>query len=183
MFDGHSVTKALSHIIVQPLGSLATSSLSQFFMNRTNHAPCRLDRAIMLGSAALSIAFVFGSNAPMVHAGCGAYVVIGNPLHQTQIQTALELPSVMPMEHTAPRPCHGPGCQQGEHFPPSAVPMVITFSPEFVAIPPRIVTVHTGGASSLDARIWHRVLGVFDRVERPPRVASQTSFGLWHASA
>ncbi len=138
----------------------------------------------MLGSAVLFAAVVIGYTAPIVHAGCGDYVVIGNPLQQTRQVAAAEVASYMPAGHSAPQPCHGPGCQQRDAFPPAPVPTVITSSPEFAAIPPAgNAGVILTGESRLDVRATRRVDGVLDRVERPPRCAAPFAFGSWRASA
>ncbi|MDP6469113.1 MAG: hypothetical protein QF918_15300 [Pirellulaceae bacterium] len=145
-------------------------------------------RAMMLGSVALLVTALLGSITSIAHAGCGDYVVIGNPLRepprQAQQHAVPELDSAMPIERPSRLPCQGPGCRQGDASPPLPVPIVITSSPELVAIAPTAgAAVSASGESCVDLRASRRVEGVFDRVERPPRFAAQTFLGSWCPSA
>ena len=156
--------------------------------NSDNHRRPSCHRAMMLGGVALLVAVVIGNSTSTAQASCGDYVVIVNPLHQpvreTQQHAAPDLDSVRPMEHSIPLPCQGPGCQQGDAFPPLPVPTVITFFPELAAIaPPANATASANGESRVDVRVSRRIEGVFDRVERPPRFAAQTFLGSWCPSA
>ena len=156
--------------------------------NSDNHRRPLRRRAMMLGGVALLVAVAIGSSASTAQASCGDYVVIVNPRHQplreTQQHAVPDLDLARPMEHSIPLPCQGPGCRQGDAFPPLPVPTVITLSPELAAIAsPANTTASAGGGSRVDLRASRRVEGVFDRVERPPRFAAQTFLGTWCLSA
>jgi len=154
-------------------------------MNQTSDQRRRVHyRALLLGSVALLVGMIFSVSTPTAHARCGDYVVIGNPLQPTHSQTHLDHSMAVPVSPKSPQPCHGPGCQQSNAFPPVPVSTVITFSPEFVAIPPEgVATFHSHGESRLDDRRWQRADGVIDRVERPPRQAAHNPLGSSRASA
>ncbi len=145
--------------------------------NTDNHFRSPRCRDLILNGAALLVAIVIGNMASIAQARCGDYVVIGNPAHQAAVQTQQHaeprLNKAAPREQPFPLPCHGPGCQQGEAFPPLPVPTVITISPELVAIVPTACTaVSASGESRVDDRASRRTEGVLDRVERPPRFSA-----------
>jgi hypothetical protein len=134
---------------------------------------CRPPRygTVTLYGVALLVAVVTGNVASIAQASCGDYVVIGNPTHQTMGQVQ-ELNTASPMEHSLPLPCHGPGCQQGNAFPPLPVPTVITSSTELVAVPATNAAALVRSGSRVEVRAAGCIEGVSDRVERPPRFAA-----------
>lgn len=120
------------------------------------------------GLAFCLVTMVLASVTSDLQASCGDYVVIGNPRHQP-----LELPAVKPAEQGPAEACHGPGCRQGNDFPPLPIPIAITISPEFAAIPPATSgLLNSSTGTRLEWAAPHRSEGVVERVERPPRVGT-----------
>jgi len=149
---------------------------------RSTTAPART-----CGVLGLLVAFTWIASTSTAQASCGDYVVIGNPRLQSE-QQHMQQPSTgmaaeMPMRHS-PRPCHGPGCQQDNAFPPQPVPTVITLSPELSAIVSSGETCAKSNALSwVSVRACLPIEGVADRVERPPRDAAKTILGSRRLSA